>query len=213
MNLREIMRTNGTCRFFKPDPVPDEILAPVLDAARWAPSGGNRQPLRLIAVRDREQKRRLKALYLPLWNAYVKGIDAGENRVQARPKLIEDADYFANHLDEIPIMLVVCARLADVHPTDSALDRPSVVGGASIYPAVQNILLAAREQGLGTALTTLLCAVEPEVKALLGIPDDVSTAAMVPIGWPARSFPKQLTRRSLSEFAFTDRYGEGRLGD
>jgi len=207
------MRTNGTCRYYKSDEVPDELLAQVLDAARWAPSGGNRQPLRFIAVRDPEKKCQLKALYLPIWNNYVKGIDAGENRVQALPKLIEDADYFANHMDEIPIMLVVCARLDDVHPTDTALGRLSIVGGASIYPAVQNVLLAAREHGLGTALTTLLCAVEPEVKVLLGIPGDVSTAAMVTIGWPANPFPKKLTRRPLSEFAFTDHYGEGVLGN
>ena len=160
MDLSEIMRTNGTCRYYKSDEVSDILLAQVLDAARWSPSGGNRQPLRFIAVRDLEKKRRLKALYLPIWNDYVKGIDAGENRVQARPKIVEDADYFANHMDEIPIMLVVCARLADVHPTDAALERLSIVGGASIYPGVQNVLLAAREQGLGTALTTLLCAVD-----------------------------------------------------
>lgn len=212
MNLDEIMRTNGTCRYYKSDDVSDEVLARVLDAARWGPSGGNRQPLRFIAVRDRDIKRRLKALYLPIWNEYVKGIDAGQTKVKARPKLLEDADHFANHLDEIPIMLVVCARLADVHPTDTELDRLSIVGGASVYPAVQNVLLAAREQGLGTALTTLLCAAEPQVKELLGIPEDVSTAAMVTLGWPARAFPKKLTRRPLSEFAFTDHYGSRPIG-
>jgi nitroreductase len=107
MELNEIMRTNGTCRYYTSEVVSDEVLAPVLDAARWAPTGGNRQPLRLIAVRDVAAKRRLKALYLPIWNSYVKGIEAGETRVQARPKLLEDADHFANHMDEIPIMLVV----------------------------------------------------------------------------------------------------------
>ncbi|HJP36944.1 MAG TPA: nitroreductase family protein, partial [Gammaproteobacteria bacterium] len=173
MELNEIMRTNGTCRYYTSEVVSDEVLAPVLDAARWAPTGGNRQPLRLIAVRDVAAKRRLKALYLPIWNSYVKGIEAGETRVQARPKLLEDADHFANHMDEIPIMLVVCARLADVHPTDTELGRLSIVGGASVYPAIENILLAAREAGLGTALTTLLCAVEAEVKVLLRVPDDI----------------------------------------
>ncbi|TDJ64922.1 MAG: nitroreductase family protein, partial [Proteobacteria bacterium] len=124
-----------------------------------------------------------------------------------------DADHFAQHMDEIPILLVVCARLADVHPTDTALDRLSIVGGASIYPAVQNVLLAARNEGLGTALTTLLCGVEPQVKALLGIPDDISTAAMVTMGWPAKPFPEKLSRRRLSQFAFTDRYDKEPIGD
>lgn len=213
MELNELMRTNGTCRYYKLDAVSNEVLARVLDAARWAPSGGNRQPLRFIAVRDREKKRRLKALYLPIWHDYVKDIDAGKNRVQARPKLLVDADHFAQHMEEIPILLVVCARLADVHPTDTALDRLSIVGGASIYPAVQNVLLAARNEGLGTALTTLLCGVEPQVKALLGIPDDISTAAMVTMGWPAKPFPEKLSRRRLSQFAFTDRYDKEPIGD
>lgn len=212
MEINEIMRTNGTCRFYKSDPVSDEVLAQVLDAARWGPSGGNRQPLRFIAVRDQGKKQALKELYLPIWNSYLEGVNSGDNRVGGRPKIIDDADYFANHLEEIPILLVVCARLADVHPTDIELDRLSIVGGASIYPAVQNVLLSARETGLGTALTTLLCVVEPEVKKLLGIPEDVSTAAMVTMGWPLNPFPKKLTRRPLAEFAFTDHYDEGAIG-
>ena len=206
------MRTNGTCRYYRTEPVDDVVLSRVLECARWAPTGGNRQPLRFIAVRDAAKKRRLKALYLPIWNEFLDAINAGAKHYDARPKLLVDADHFANHLDEVPVMLVVCARLADVQPTDAALDRLSVVGGASIYPAVQNVLLAARAEGLGTALTTLLCADEPDVKALLGIPDDIATAAMVAIGWPARPFPSVLNRRPLAEFAFTDTYGEGALG-
>ena len=212
MELNEIMRTSGTCRFYKSDPVSDAVLAQVLDAARWGPSGGNRQPLRFIAVRDQKKKTALKDLYLPIWNSYLAGVNSGENRVGGRPTIVENADYFANHLDEVPILLVVCARLADVHPTDIDLDRLTIVGGASVYPAVQNVLLAARERGLGTALTTLLCVVEPKVKELLGIPADVSTAAMVTMGWPAKPFPKKLTRRPLAEFAFTDHYNEGAIG-
>jgi len=213
MNLNDIMRTSGACRYYKPDPVSDELLVRVLDAARWAPTGGNRQPLRFVAVRDPEKKRRLKALYLPIWDEFLNGIYAGETKYKARPKLLVDADHFARHLDMVPVMLVVCARLADVQPTDRDLGRLSIVGGASIYPAVQNVLLAAREAGLGTTLTTLLCAVEPEVKDLLGVPEDIATAAMVAIGWPARPFPRKLSRRPLSEFAFTDRYGAAPLGE
>jgi len=202
------MRSNGTCRYYKSDAVSDEVLNAALDAARWAPSGGNRQPLSFVVVRDQAKKQRLQSLYLPIWNEYLDGINAGSNRVGGRPKLVDDADYFANHLAEIPIMLVVCARLADVHPTDVDLERLSIVGGASVYPAVQNVLLAARLAGLGTALTTLLCAVEPQVKQLLGIPAEVSTAAMVTIGWPNKPFPAKLNRRPLTEFAFYDHYGE-----
>ena len=207
MNFDELIRTNGTCRYYDTTAVPDDVLVRVLDASRWAPSGGNRQPLSLIAVRDQQLKTQLQALYQPIWNEFLDGLYAGETKYKARPKLLTDADHFSKHIEQIPVLLIVCARLADVQPTDVGLDRLSVVGGASIYPSVQNILLKAREEGLGTALTTLLCAVEPAVKSLLGIPDDISTAAMVTIGWPSKPFPRCLTRRPLSEFAYVDRYG------
>jgi nitroreductase len=105
------------------------------------------------------------------------------------------------------VLLVVCAQLGDLLATDRHLDRLSVVGGGSIYPAVQNVLLAARAEGLGTALTTLLCAVEPQVKELLAIPADALTAALVPLGWPARPLPKKLARRPLSDICFGDAWG------
>lgn len=130
----------------------------------------------------------------------------GALRADALPKIIASADRFAHRLAEVPVLVVVCAKLADVHPTDAALGRLSIVGGASVYPAVQNLLLAARAEGLGSALTTLLCAEEPAVKALLAIPDDVSTAATIALGWPAQPFPTRLSRRPLAESAFLDRW-------
>ena len=95
------------------------------------------------------------------------------------PRLLANADHFAHHLDEVPVLIVVCAQLSDLMATDRHLDRLSIVGGASVYPSVQNLLLAARAEGLGTALTTLLCALEPQVKGLLEIPDGIATAATV----------------------------------
>ena len=207
MDFSEIVSTNGTCRYFRRDAVTDALLGRVMSAARWAPSGGNRQPVSLIAVRDTALKTELQTLYVPIWDEYLQGIRAGKNRVGGRRRLVEDADYFARHIAEIPVLVVVCARLADVHPTDSELGRLSIVGGASVYPGVQNMLLAARDAGLGTALTTLLCAVEPQVKVLLDIPADVSTAAMVAMGWPERPFPKKLKRLPLEEIAYIDRFG------
>lgn len=206
MTLQEVLESASTCRAYKPEPVPDGVLARVLDAARWAPSGGNRQPVRLIAVRDAAKRRRLQELYLPLWERYL-GATAGNVTRADFPKLARDADQFAQRLDQIPVLLVVCAHLPDIHPTDHRLGRLSVVGGASVYPAVQNLLLKARDEGLGAALTTLLCAVEPEVKTLLGIPDAFATAAMITLGWPAQPFPKRMKRRRLSEIAFLDAFG------
>ncbi len=208
MELHEIMQSTNTCRLYKPDPVSNEVLEPVLGALRWAPTGGNRQPVSVVVIRERETKQQLQDLYLPYWNEYIAGIKTGEVKVGTRDRrLVDSADYFANHLVDIPILINVCARLADVHPTDTALDRLSIVGGASVYPAVQNLLLAARNAGLGTALTTLLCAEEPAVKALLQIPEDVSTAAMVALGWPEKPFPKKLSRRPLSEIAWSEKFG------
>jgi nitroreductase len=208
MDLHEAIESNGTCRFYKSDPVPDDVLARVLGAARFAPNGGNRQPVRFIAVRDAATKKQLKDLYLVRWNAYVAQMSKGKVQVHTVPKLVENANHFANHLDEIPVLVVVCAELANIYPTDHLLGRLSVVGGGSIYPAVQNFLLACRAEGLGTALTTLLCFDEPDVKRLLGIPEGIVTAAMVTVGYPAKPFPKRLKRRPLAESAFLERYGQ-----
>lgn len=205
MDLRETIETTGTCRYYRPDPVPRDVLRRVIDAARFAPTGGNRQGVRFIIVEDASRRRALRDLYLPLWEQYA-------SRAVARPgaplpKLLQSADDMARHLDEVPVLVVVCAQLADLMATDRHLERLSVVAGASIYPSVQNLLLAARAEGLGTALTTLLCAVEPKVKELLSIPDGIATAALIPMGYPARGFPKKLSRRPVEEIAFVDSYG------
>jgi len=157
-------------------------------------------------VRDVAKRRRLRELYVPLWERYL-GASAGNVTRADFPKLVRAADDFAHALDGIPVLLVVCAHLPDIYPTDHRLGRLSIVGGASVYPAVQNVLLKARDEGLGTALTTLLCAVEPEVKSLLAIPDPFVTAAMVTLGWPAHAFPRRVKRRPLSEIAFVDTFG------
>ena len=205
MDLETVMSTTPSCRAYKPDPVPDVVLARVLDAARFAPSGGNRQPVRLIAVRDPAKRRQLKEWYLPPWRSYYEAAKVMASGTA--PAVLEAANRFAEQLDQIPVLIVVCFRIGDVYPSDAQLGRVSVVGGASVYPAVQNVLLKARAEGLGTTLTTLLCLVEPQVKELLGIPDDFGTAAVVALGWPAKPFPKKLNRRPLSEMAYVDRFG------
>ena len=208
MEFWEAIHSNGTCRYYRPDPVPDAVLERALSAARFAPSGGNRQPVRFVVIRDAKKKRTLRDLYLPYWESYFKGRRGEQLRAAGLPRLVKTADDFARHLDEVPVLIAVCAALDDVHPTDAELGRLSVVGGASIYPAVQNMLLACRAEGLGSALTTLLCHEEPRVKELLGIPADISTCAVVAVGYPAHPFPRKLKRRPLGEIAFLERYGE-----
>ncbi|MBY6366514.1 nitroreductase family protein [Rhodococcoides corynebacterioides] len=199
MELTEAMRTTGTCRRYTKDPVPDEVLRTAFDHARFGPQGGNRQPVRWIVVRDAERKQALQDLYLPMWDAYFNGITGGTVSVGALPKTVQDADYFARHLAEVPAIIVVCAALDGLHPTDHELGRLSVVGGASIYPTMQNLCLALRDQGVATAVTTLLCHEEPAVREMLSIPDEYITAAHIAVGYPERAFPTKLTRSPVEE--------------
>ena len=210
MELRDVIRVTGSCRFFLEDDVSDEVLAQLFDAARFAPQGGNRQPVRWIVVRNAAHKRQLRDWYLIPWKAYMRATETGEVQIggESARRMVENANDMAEHLDEAPVLLVVCAVLADLTTPDAALERVGVVGGASIYPAVQNLLLTAREMGLGAALTTLLCAHEPQVKELLSIPDGVATAGMIVIGWPARPLAARLTRRPVADVVFSERYGE-----
>jgi nitroreductase len=207
MDLEEAMRTQGTCRYYQDREVPDEVLYRAFDAARFGPQGGNRQPVRFVVVRDPTKKRQLKEWYLGPWKAYLSGIGTGEVRAGALPKTVEAADHFAEHFDEVPALVVVCAEVDGLHPTDHELGRLSVVGGGSIYPIVQNFLLACRNEGLGSALTTLLCVFEPQVKELLDIPDGVITAATIAVGWPAKPFPSKLTRIDVDDMVHVDSYG------
>jgi nitroreductase len=121
--------------------------------------------------------------------------------------MLAAADHLGEHLDVSPVLVVFCFDVRRMSITDEGLGRPSVVGGASIYPAVQNLLLACRAEGLGCVLTTLLCKAEPAVRTLLEIPAPWATAAFVPIGWPASKGHGPLTRRPVERMAFGDRFG------
>jgi nitroreductase len=214
MDLYEAMRGAPTSRLFKPDPVDREVLVRALENARFAPSGGNRQGWRVVVVEDSERRRALRDLYLPRWRAYTEL--TGAAAVLAEPegkdprlvRMARRANEYAERLDAVPVHLVVGVRLGDVLATDESLSRQSIVGGASIYPFVQNLLLALRAEGLGAALTTLLIPAEDDVKRLLEIPEDVALAAHVGVGHRADPWPAQLARRPVGEFAFLDRFGE-----
>jgi nitroreductase len=214
MDLYEAMRCAPTSRRFKTDPVPAEKLVRALDNARFAPSGGNRQGWRVIVVRDAHSRTALRDLYLPHWRAYI-GL-TGEMRAAAdsggsappRTRMMGAANEYAEHMHEVPVHLIVGVRLGDLAVTDAQLPRQSIVGGASIYPFVQNLLLALRAEGLGAALTTLLVPAEAEVKQLLGIPDDVALAAHIGVGYRADPWPAALARRPVLEFAFSERWGQ-----
>jgi nitroreductase len=214
VELYEAMRCAPTTRRFMADTVPREILLRVLDHARFAPSGGNRQGWRVVVVQDAERRRVLRDLYLPGWRAYMQ--QTGGAQVLADPdafdpavvRRVQGANEYAERLDEVPVHLVVGVRLPDLAVTDAELPRQSIVGGASVYPFVQNLLLALRAEDLGAAMTTLLVPAEAEVKRLLEIPQEIALAAHVGVGHRADPWPKRLARRPVSEFAFLERWGQ-----
>lgn len=214
MELHEAMRCAPTSRRFETGPVPREALVRALDAARFAPSGGNRQGWRVVAVEDPERRTALRDLYLPRWRAYLEQTGGAQMLAEperfdaARVRMIRRADDYAGKLDQVPLHLLVGVRLEDLAVTDAELPRQSIVGGASIYPFVQNLLLALRAEGLGAAMTTLLVPAEAEVKRLLGIPEQIALAAHIGVGYRAERWPQHLSRKPVAEFAFSERYGE-----
>jgi nitroreductase len=221
VDVPEAMRTQHACRYYRDDPVPDEVLYRAVELARFAPNGGNRCAVRFVFVRDPALRRQLGEWYLPLWREVSGAARAGATAVAGADgvpravntgfsnteRTMSDGDHFAERFGQHPVIIVVCADLAQVHPTDTALGRLSIVGGASVYPMAQNLCLALRDQGVGTAFTTLLVAREPEVKELLGIPDHFSTAAHITAGYPARPCPRRLHRPEVAGLAFADRFG------
>ncbi len=212
IDLYEAMSTTRAVRRLRPDPIPDAVLERVLQAATWAPSGGNRQAWQIVVVRDAATKAQLGAWYAEGWSRYrahqEKPLAAAPPDIAARARRSLDAgSHLAEHFAQTPVVLVVCFDPNGLAVTDAGLDRVSVVGGGSIYPAVQNLLLACRAEGLGSVLTTLLCAREADVKALLEIPDEWGTAATIPIGYPVGRGHGPLRRRGVEETVFADRWG------
>jgi len=214
MELYDAMRCAPTSRRFTEEEVSAEALERALDNARFAPSGGNRQGWRVVVVREAERRTALRDLYLPHWRAYLE--KTGGARMLAEPeefdaqrvRAVRGADDYARSIDRVPVHLVVGVRLEDLAVTDAELPRQSIVGGASVYPFAQNLLLALRSEGLGAAMTTLLVPAEAEVRKLLEIPEDIALAAHIGVGHRADPWPKQLARHPIEEFAFAERFGE-----
>lgn len=209
--LYEAMSTLRAVRKLRSDPVPDEVLERVLQAACWAPTGGNQQPWKVVVVTDPDRKAGLQAIYRPEWQRYAAGflgrMEGQPDEVVAPWRRVADAgDHLADHLHEAPAILVFCADPTAMAITDAKLDRVSMVGGGSVYPAVQNAMLACVAEGLGCTLTTLHCLREPEVKELLRIPDAWATVAMVPIGYPVGRGHGPITRKGTDRMAARDTF-------
>jgi len=210
MDLREAIRTTGAVREFRDEPVSDELVASVLDDARFAPSGGNRQPWRVALVKDVGIRRQLAELMQPVWDEYVAASRTGTtpfNSVDYRApaERMRASNPLLEGIERVPVVLAVAADLARISAMDAALDRVAVVPGASIYPFCWNVLLAARERGLGGVLTTFLSHVEPEAAPLLKLPANHALVGMIFLGYPVRQ-PTRLSRKQVEEFASIDAF-------
>jgi nitroreductase len=214
MDLYDVMRSTAAVREFTDDPLPDETLHRILDHARFAPSGGNRQGTRVIVVRDHATREALAELNKPAVRRYVAQIEAGQspwNSLEppaATPEQIAATavpESFTKPVLTAGAVLVVCVDLGVVASTDQDLDRVGVISGASVYPLVWNILLAARNEGFGGTITTMAVAQEPAVRDLLGIPDRFALAAVVPLGRPVKQLTK-LRRNEVREFVTRERF-------
>lgn len=214
-----MMRTTPATREFTDEPVPDEVLHSILDVARFAPSGGNRQGWHVLVLKDPAVRARIRDLYVLGWREYMAhvkrglvafaptdggnwtgpAVDLAEARATPAPM------GFADHLDQVPVLLVLVVELGALATVDNGLGRQSIVGGASVYPFGHNVLLAARDAGLGGVMTTVLCRQEPAVKEVLGIPDGFAVAGMLALGHPKKVITK-LRRLAVEHFTTIDRF-------
>jgi nitroreductase len=202
MELAEAMRTQRAIRRLKPDPVDDELLLRCLELATRAPSGGNRQPAEFILVRDRRVKAALGRLYRQSWSVYGglgKLLYGSHERTR---KIMNAVDWQVDHWEEVPVVVVACLR-------GVALPIPGVARSSrygSLYPAIQNFLLAARAEGLGASLTTLPLWSQWAARRALGLPWNVEPVAAIPVGWPRGRYGPT-TRRPVERSVHVDRYG------
>jgi nitroreductase len=198
-DLFDIMRSTRSMRRLKPDSIPDELLRQVLEAGSLAANGGNMQSWRFLVIKDPAIKAAAAQWYRKSWHEvvgprYRAGGPAAGNTPESFARMLNAAEYLADHFHEAPVWVVPCAP----GPRNT---------GASIFPAVQNMLLACRALGLGATLTTLYLNFEKEAEAALGLPDGVHSYAIIPIGFPMGKFGP-VRRAPLSDVVYSDRWGQ-----
>ena len=204
MDFFDVVTTQRAMRRLEPRPIPDALLRQIMDAAICAPSGGNRQGWSFLIIRDGAKRARLGELYREAWGELMKvpyyAGAAKEPPDSPAGRMLASARHLSEHLGEAPVLVLACVAL------DPGV-TPSLTTGASIYPAVQNLMLAARAHGVGSCITTIHRFRDAQVKELLSIPAGVETAALIPLGYPSGRFGRP-PRRPLREVAFADRWGD-----
>ena len=203
MDIFEVIQTCRSMRRLKPDPVPDEMIAQILKAGQCAASGGNTQRWKFLVLKDPEVKKKVQAYYKKAFDEVV-----GPRYASSPPPPGSDparfkrqhaaVEYLTDHYHEAPVWIVACLEDGP---------NPGRSAGSSIYPAVQNMILATRALGLGTTLTTRHLNYEKEVEAITGLPPGVHSYAILPIGWPMGNFGP-LGRGPLADVVYQDRWGQ-----
>ena len=197
----EVIGTQRAMRRLKADPVPEEYVKKVIWAATRAPSGGNRQGWRWVVVTEPEKKKKIQAGDHDGWSRMTaSGYGAGANlpadEKASNDRVMKSATYLAEHMHEAPVLIFAC----------SLTGNGDITSGSSIYPAVQNLMLAARALGLGTALTTVHRGYQKQIRELLGIPESVETAALIPLGWPKGKFGSGF-RKPVEDVTYWESWG------
>jgi nitroreductase len=215
VDLVEALRTTGAARKFTDQPVDDHLIIDILDDARFAPSGGNRQPWRVAVVKDLAIRRRVADLMTTVWQQYRGESEqstlapfAFGRSTNATP--MAEPNELLDNIERVPVVLALAADLKSIALMDAHLDRPPITGGGSIYPFCWSILLAARARGLAGVMTTFLSRAETEAAPIVGLPQDHALAATIFLGYPVHLNTK-LSRAPVSEFATVDRFDGGRL--
>jgi nitroreductase len=207
--LFDIMYSTRSMRKLKTDPIPDEVIYKILEAGTRAPSGTNTQHWRFVVVKDPEIKKKIQAIYQKGWGEAKAMYDnrPGPEHMAAEKfgRLLDAATHLADHLAEAPALLFACLKERPLPP--SLAPRLARLAGSSIYPAVQNILLTCRALGIGATLTTVASLYEAELKKVLGLPDDVNTYALIPIGYPLGKFGP-VSRLPVEEVTCVDQWGK-----
>ena len=212
MELYDVMRTTFACREFTGEPVPQDVLHRIIDNARFAPSGGNRQGWRIINITDPAKKQRLAELSLATATRYLLQMKAGESPLNTiHPSTVTDdqlmqaeaPEWLVAHIRDAPTLLVITVDLALVASMDKDLDRIGLVSGGSIYPLAWNILLGARNEGYSGTMTTWGIAEEADVQTLLDIPPHWAVATIMPLGKPVKQLTK-LKRKPVEDIFYTD---------
>lgn len=217
IGLFETIYSAGAIRRLRTDPVPDEIITKILDAAIRAPSGSNAQSWVFIVVKDAEKRRQLGAVYkkasdilMKLYAGAPRPVHMDEKKYE---RFMKSVVHLFDHMGDAPVLLVPCLKAsmwtgAANLPADikARMAGSARIAGSSIYPAVENVILACRAFGLGTVLTTIHAFFEEEVRAILNLPQDVQTYALMPIGYPqGHHYP--VKRKPVAEVACLDTYG------